>query len=457
MPSWLEEKACDYLLGEAGPCVPIACENKTRDELDGGGVVFNRKTLKLAKLDALGFGLFCAVDGKKTVREIVSHAARKRKMSLAYCSALALANFKGLLDASFITAEGFPKIPLRVPNVKGVSRFSAPNQAAWLITSQCNLRCSHCGNASRSKLEGELSHAEGMALIKYLADAGVFILDISGGEPMIRPDALELFAYARSLGMEMGMTTNGTLIDEKKALALKKIGMYNIHVSIDGIGKVHDGFRNVPGTFAKARNTIRLFKKHKVPFGITTAVCKLNFAGLGDVRKFVEKEGITSWEIYYAIPVGCMGKSIALDEKEALLLARKIEGYRRELAGRCDIFVGDSLGHYGSARLRGEDWMGCQAGIGMVAIDPEGNIKGCPIHPNCLIEGNIRKDDLLSIWRSDDHFAYNRKPQKLEKHCASCPEKAKCRGGCRTLTFALTGGFACNPMCLRHLEAAVEK
>lgn len=442
----------NFLTSQVADLIPRISPYKRRDECNGG-TIFNIDKLDFIYLDRSGYEFVLGIDDKKKVNELIGLVHKKTKIPYITCCLSILQHLKVLNDNGFISIDNLPDYKIRTIPKDTFPKINAPNQVSWLITNECNLRCSHCGNTSRAKKENELSTEEGKELIADLAHNGVFVLDISGGEPLIRKDAIELFRYARSLGLEMGMTTNGTLVNEKIARELKEVGMYNIHVSLDGIGEVHDRFRNMERTFMKVYNTIRLFKKYEVPFGITTSISKLNFNDLENIKEFVITEKINSWEIYYAIPIGCMQQKIALDEKELLEFSKKIEQFKKELDGKCRIFLGDSLGYYGRYKIRDEHWNGCLAGLNHLAIDPEGNIKGCPIHPNELIEGNIRKDDLMEIWRSDKTFLYNRRPQKLEKHCKSCKHNKICRGGCKALMYCLTGDLKYNPMCLHHLES----
>src|SRR5512137_257197 len=83
----------------------------------------------------------------------------------------------------------------------------------WNVGRRCNLRCVHCYSQSHDKqYEGELTHAQGTALLDDLADFQVPVVLFSGGEPLIRPDILELIEYAAKKKMRAVVSTNGTLI-----------------------------------------------------------------------------------------------------------------------------------------------------------------------------------------------------------------------------------------------------
>jgi radical SAM protein with 4Fe4S-binding SPASM domain len=302
-------------------------------------------------------------------------------------------------------------------------------------------------------MPNELTTTEAIQFVNDCAKHKVFILNISGGEPFIRKDFFEILEQARDLGIEIGITTNGTIINEETVKKLQKLSPFNIHISFDGIGKVHDSFRNKSGVYSKVIETIALFKKYNIPFGLTTSISKLNFHDIDNIKDFVKREGITSWEIYYAIPIGNLAKNMALSDKEYVELAKKVDSYKKELASMCNIFVGDSLGYFCDYKIRDEEWKGCLAGLNHCAIGSEGEIKGCPIQPDEFIEGNIRKDNLFDIWRNPRSFKYNREPIVLEKHCKKCKYSKECRAGCKTAMYTQHTGLTYNNLCVRHIQS----
>ena len=123
-------------------------------------------------------------------------------------------------------------------------QFSADKKpvVVWNITRRCNLRCIHCYAHAQDQPEaGELSSAQGRALIDDLAAFGVPVVLFSGGEPLARQDLPELASYAVGKGMRAVISTNGTLITPQAAHTLKEIGLSYVGISLDGmeIGRAH--------------------------------------------------------------------------------------------------------------------------------------------------------------------------------------------------------------------------
>jgi len=128
-------------------------------------------------------------------------------------------------------------------------QFSADKKpvVVWNVTKACNLRCIHCyASADNNPAENELTTEEGFKLLEDLSSFGCPVVLFSGGEPLVRPDILDLIHRAVQLGLRAVLSTNGTLIDENMAKELKKFGLSYVGISLDGIGEVHDRFR-VPG------------------------------------------------------------------------------------------------------------------------------------------------------------------------------------------------------------------
>lgn len=114
--------------------------------------------------------------------------------------------------------------------------FSGPFHVDLDLTNACNLRCSHCSVSSDKPLPGELDTAGMKELLDQLHGLGVLTLTIAGGEPLLRPDALEILEHACSLpGWNVMVITNGTYFSEKMVQGiLSRCPNLSVNVSIDG-------------------------------------------------------------------------------------------------------------------------------------------------------------------------------------------------------------------------------
>ena len=136
----------------------------------------------------------------------------------------------------------------------------------WECTLSCNAKCKHCGSsAEKRKYDGELTTEEIKSAFKQIAesmDASKILINVTGGEPLVRQDLCEVMEYAsKELGFHWGMTTNGILLNEKNIEKLKNANMESISVSIDGLQETHDEFRGVPGSYNLIMNNIKKLKE----------------------------------------------------------------------------------------------------------------------------------------------------------------------------------------------------
>ncbi|MFW3145218.1 MAG: radical SAM protein [Thermoplasmatota archaeon] len=439
------------LLMEYSSSIPQKKELKIRKE-SFGHTIFNPEDLFLLHVGEEISDILFLIDGKKTIEELFE-LYKEKKVGSRFVDAVFFLNSIAVLQGS-----GFIEMDKEIPQSKYFKSkekypfLSAPNQLSWIITNECNLRCSHCANRDNVKRKRELSTTEAIDCVKGWAENGVFIINVSGGEPFIRPDIFQILGEARKSGIEVGITTNGTLIDDEMATKIKELDTFNIHISLDGVGKVHDDFRNMEGVFEKVMNTISLFRKYKIPFGVTTSISKKNFDDLDNIKELIIQKKITSWEIFYAIPLGNLSSEMSLSKGEYVKLADKVSEFRHQLEGKCKVFVGDSLGYHSNHDLRDHEWKGCMAGLNHAAIGPEGEIKGCPIQPDNFVVGNIRTHDFFDLWRNINTFSFNRKERELDGFCAKCKYSVTCRGGCVTSMVTQGTDLKHNDLCLYEIS-----
>jgi len=129
----------------------------------------------------------------------------------------------------------------------------------WNCTRRCNLRCIHCYSSSDNHAApNELTGDEARKMITDIAAFECPVLLFSGGEPLLRPDILELVRFAKDKGLRAVISTNGTLITEELAATLSTIGLDYAGISLDAAEpEINDKFRGVRGAFDRALDGIR--------------------------------------------------------------------------------------------------------------------------------------------------------------------------------------------------------
>lgn len=168
----------------------------------------------------------------------------------------------------------------------------------------CNLKCEMC-NHWRITREAPLSIMRFMEIIDELAELGCQKIHFSGGEALLRPQLTQLVERASSLGIRVNLTTNGTLVDKAQAKALIEAGLRGVNISIDSPErKTHEQIRGVPGSWKKACQAVRFFRRYahkgKLTIRINTVVSRSNYLSLANLPQFVSDLGA---DVINLIPV----------------------------------------------------------------------------------------------------------------------------------------------------------
>ena len=341
---------------------------------------------------------------------------------------------------------------------------------AWELTKACNLVCKHCrAEAINKPLSDELTTQEGKAILDDIVSFSKPIIILTGGEPLMREDILDLAAYGTERGLRMVLATNGTLLDDNWVKELKKVGIKRVSVSIDGASaESHDNFRGVSGAFDKTLEGIEALKRGGLDFQINTTVTKTNLKEISDIQKLAIKLGAIAHHIFLFVPMG-RGKDI----KEEVITPKEYEeilSWLAEQRKRAIIQVKATCApqYYRILRQKAKEWgekvtfetygldamtRGCLAGMGFCFISSTGKVQTCGyLDIEC---GHIRKEPLSKIWKNSLIFIKLRDKSQYKGKCGRCEYWQVC-GGCRARAYALTGDYLSEePMCLyqpKHLE-----
>jgi AdoMet-dependent heme synthase len=268
------------------------------------------------------------------------------------------------------------------------------------LTHQCQCKCVHCYDAEKSaKGAHELTTAEVLALLKECASLGFIEVNLTGGEPLVRDDIIELVAAVRSLGMVPKMNTNGVLLNEEMVAKLAEAGLAWAAVSIDSPDPSrHDELRRYEGCFDAAAEGIKRCVKAGIPASITTYAARERIES-GDLEKIValgHDLGVDTVRILFPVPMG------GFREETQQVLTREERERVREL-------LADSLVTMESPK----EGSHCAAAISKVNVMPDGIVTPCVFVP--LGYGNIRDSSFSEIWKRMAEF------DKMYKPSGQCP------------------------------------
>lgn len=340
----------------------------------------------------------------------------------------------------------------------------APRLIAWEITRSCTLRCQHCRAAAvRAAYEGEFTLDEIKKVIDSIAARFQPILILTGGEPMLRADLLDIVRYATQTGLRPVMATCGTLLTEQSAQKLKDSGVQRISVSIDGPDAgSHDAFRGVPGAFDAAMKGIAAARKVGLPFQINTTVTRRNWAQLPRILDLAVSLDAAAFHPFLLVPVG-RGKDLA-DEVLGAQEYEQVLNTIYDLSRASSIpFKPTCAPHYyrvlrqrESAEGRpvthgthGLDAMtrGCMGGTGFAFISHVGKVQICGFLEQEAGDLRASNYDFARIWDESPLFLKLRDFHNYTGKCGECEYRRWC-GGCRARAYAMSGdAFAEEPSC----------
>ena len=254
------------------------------------------------------------------------------------------------------------------------------------------------------------------------------------------------------------MITNGLALDHATASLIKKTNIAHMGVSLDGLEKTHDKIRGHKGLFLKIIDAINILNKMEIPFAVMTTVTELNAKELPALQTLLTSLGVAKWRLQPLFPLGRVKNFPELVLKEQTYFNFGV--FIKENISRnsvMEIVPADSCGYYGDLDDRNPSWHGCNAGLVTCGVTCDGKIKGCLSLPDQFIEGDLRKNDLWSIWFSPSAFKYTRNftSADLGQNCASCEKALQCQGGCSAMSLGSTEKLHNDPYCYLKLQKSM--
>ena len=354
----------------------------------------------------------------------------------------------------------------------------------WNLIRRCNLTCKHCYSISADiDFKGELSTNEVFTVMDDLKSFGVPVLILSGGEPLLRPDIFDISRRAKAMGFYVGLSSNGTLIDEHNIDAIADTGYDYVGISIDGNKKTHDLFRRKDGAFDASMQGIRLCRDRDIKVGLRFTMTEDNATELPDMLQLMTDEGVNKFYLSHLNYAGRGNRNRDSDVQLAItrsamdLLFETALGHVQR-GNDLEFVTGNNdadgvyllrwvMRHYPdkvehiAAKLR--QWGGNSSGVNIANIDNLGEV-----HPDTFWWhyglGNVRQRPFSAIWQdTSDPIMKGLKasPRQIKGRCGSCRYFNICGGNTRVRALQLTGDpWAEDPACyltdaeIRHNNVA---
>ncbi len=354
--------------------------------------------------------------------------------------------------------------------------FARPYVISWNLTYRCNLACEHCYlDAGGSPLVSTENFADRSELgteecFRVIDDIAAFAPEcltiLTGGEPLLRRDILEIVRRAADRGLWVVVGTNGVRISENVAQRLAEAGARGLSLSLDALDPDrHDRFRNVRGAWQNTVEGAAILNRTGLPFIVQTTAGSHNLGELEAIADFAhDRLAAKVWNLYFLVPTG-RGQFVS-DMTPAqydgvlaalYLIQRKYKGRMLVNAKCAPHYIKTVLEHGDGADLVPVDGDsspiriysggagGCPAGTHYMGIRPNGDVTPCPYLP--VFAGSLRSSSLQDLWTSSDLFTGIRQRTSLGGRCGECEMNGHC-GGCRARAYGMTGDvMAEDPLC----------
>jgi AdoMet-dependent heme synthase len=337
-------------------------------------------------------------------------------------------------------------------------RLNIPLSVQLDLTYRCNERCVHCYLDHDD--HGEMTTAEIKHLLDEMADAGVFILTLSGGEIFLRKDFFDLLEHARRLMFCVKLKTNAVLIREHEAARLRDLGVESVQISIySHRPEVHDAITLIPGSLKRSLAAIRFLKSQGLKVIIANVLMTQNRQDYPGVRALAAELGVECTLDPTITPM--------MDGNRSVLDLAVDQGTLRQVF-RDTALVGDVDEFCAIPAKPGEselDSTPCSAGHTACYVSPYGEVFPCVQFP--LPTGNVRQQRFVDIWRHSDQMNEVRSIRLKDlttctscTHvgtCTRCPGLAFMEGNMRgpstqdcEKSFARTGVPSANMLAKKH-------
>jgi pyrroloquinoline quinone biosynthesis protein E len=321
------------------------------------------------------------------------------------------------------------------------------------LSYRCPLHCPYCSNPldiAGETYRSELATEDWIRTFSQARRLGVLQLALTGGEPMLRRDLVELCAGARGAGLYSSLITAGMHFTRERAEALKSAGLDHVQISIQSPNAEENDRIAGNRSFERKIAAARLAKELGFPLTINCVLHRQNLDRIEEVLELALDLGAQRLELantqYYGWAVA--NQEALLPSWEQLRRGEEaVQRFRERVGPRVDVL-------WVLPDLYEELPKPCMGGWGRTAmvVAPNGDVLPCQAASTIpgLGFANVREHPLEWIWSESDAFTRFRGTEWMQEPCRTCPlgRQEEDWGGCRCQALRLTGDAAAtDPVC----------
>jgi len=309
-----------------------------------------------------------------------------------------------------------------------------PLRGALELTFRCNLKCIHCYcNLSADDISAkakELTTQEVFCILDQLKEAGCLFLLFTGGEPLLRPDFLDIYNYAKKNGFIIHIFTNGTMVTQSFVNYLAKQKPFTIEISLYGITeKTYERITGIQGSFNKCLKGIELLKKAGINLRLKTMLLSINRGEMKEMKAFAKDLGLPfSFDPIINPRLDGDRSPYAYRVNPEEVVRWDIEDDARKRAWKKYLDMYDT-------EYENDQIFTCGAGKSSFVIDPFGNLSPCMMVRSPAY--NLRNGNFKKEWNESIPKVVATKYSAFNK-CRTCSDYVFC-DRCPGWSFLETG------------------
>lgn len=319
------------------------------------------------------------------------------------------------------------------------NRLGFPLKISMNLTKKCNLRCIQCFSNSGELKEKELTTKQMYNLFSKMREHGTFYICLGGGEPLTRPDLIDILKDGKKKQLAVSIVSNGLLLTKELIEQLNECDVDYFWVSFEGLKDNHEKLRG-KGTFDRTIEKLELLQKYyKGRTALRMSINNFNIDEIEDIVKIAEKYDIDLVRFTPLLSFGrAEGKELTINQEQYIYFLNKVKNIK---SNKVEIIYPNKPNNKFWAGTNG---FGCHCGKEAIWIDECGNVSPCFFWGDNYFVGNI-KDTSYEILCN----------RCIEKSCFSgndickkCKNYLICRGGCRARSLFEYGNLDdVDPLC----------
>lgn len=342
------------------------------------------------------------------------------------------------------------------------------------ITSRCNARCSYCYYLNNPDVVyADLPGEAWLSFFRELAGCQVMHVTLQGGEPLLRPDFIDLVDGIVANRMRFSVLTNGSLLTVRMAGQLQQTGRCDmVQVSLDGsTAEVHESLRG-DGTFAPALSAIRLLQDFRLPVTARVTIHPGNIDDLEDIARLLLQDlQLPSFSTNAVSSLGSAtkyGPGVLLTPQERLKAVKTMAILDQQYPGRIQASAGpladwrmfsemEQARRIGASVAGRGRLVGCGCVFDRLAVRSDGAYIPCVMLPHMVL-GRLGETPLTEVWQNAEALCRLRERSRIAlaefEECRLCDWQSNCTGNCPGTAFTATGYIdrPCPATCLKRFD-----